>query len=277
VTRPEADVYLDPGVPAVADYLAGAVVSLAQNYALDGISFDRLRYPDFNSGDLPSWGYNPVSLARFAAETGVQRLPHPSDPAWTAWRREQLTLLARRLYLEAKRAAPSLWLSASTIAYGAPPQDFADSHAYRVVLQDWAGWLRGGFLDLNLPMNYKQNSSADAAAWFGAWNRYAPTLERGAATAVAAGIYLNDPDGTQLQTEAVTGNPDLAGWVGYSYRTPSDGVARGVDDPQVVRADLAARLTAPDRPFFEPQRFGRPPPANGAHGPRRGGRRGGGS
>jgi len=86
------------------------------------------------------------------------------------------------------------------------------------------------------------------------------TKHYGAATAVAAGIYLNDPDGTQLQTEAVTGNPDLAGWVGYSYRTPSDGVARGVDDPQAVRADLVARLTAPDRPFFEPQRFGRPPP-----------------
>jgi len=260
VTRPEADVYLDPGVPAVADYLAEAVVSLIENYDLDGVTFDRLRYPDFNDGAVPSWGYNATSLARFALETGESGLPHPTDEAWTAWRREQLTLLARRLYLEAKRADPTLWVGAATIVYGAPPQDFADSHAHRVVLQDWAGWLEGGFLDLNLLMNYKRAADPEAAAWFDAWNRYALTLQDGSATAVATGIYLNDLEGTRAQAEAVVGDAALAGWVGYSYRTPSDGVDAGWQTPETVRDELAARLAAQGGPFAETASFGRPPP-----------------
>lgn len=259
VTRPQADVYLDPGVPAVADYLTEAVVSLVENYSLDGVTFDRLRYPDFNEGGQPSWGYNPVSLARFAEETGGDPLPHPTDPAWAAWRREQVSLLERRLYLAAKRANPRLWVGAATVVYGAPPQDFTDSHAYSVVLQDWAGWLAGGFLDLNLPMNYK-NADADEAAWFDLWNRRAAVLAHGAATAVAAGVYRNDPEETRAQLREVMGDPQLSGWVGYSYRTPSRGVDRGWDEPGAVREELAALFTAPGEPFAEPGMFGPPPP-----------------
>lgn len=266
VTRPEGDVYLDPGVPAVADYLTEVVVSLVQNYGFDGVSFDRLRYPDYNDGAVPSWGYNPVSLERFARETGGSALPHPTDEGWTAWRREQLSLLQRRLYLAAKQADPTLWVGAATIVYGAPPQDFADSHAYRVVLQDWAGWLRSGFLDLNLPMNYKRNADSEAAGWFDAWNRYALTLGGGAATAVATGVYLNDPEGTRTQAAAVVGEAQLAGWVGYSYRTPSDGVEEGGLEPQAVRDELAALLTAPGEPFAVVRDFSRPPPVTALSG-----------
>ena len=255
VTRPEADVYLDPGVPAVADYLAGAVVSLAQNYDLDGVTFDRLRYPDFNLGDAPSWGYNAQSLARYVQKTGKTGLPHPSDSAWTAWRRQQLNLLERRLYLELKRANPALWVGSATIAYGAPPESFADSVAYRLVLQDWAGWLANGFLDLNIPMNYKQLGDAREAEWFRAWNRYAPTLGSGGVTAVGLGLYQNTPAEVQAQVEDVLETPGVSGWVGYSYRTPSAGTDAGLETSQTALAALeplldTATVTA----------FGRPPP-----------------
>ena len=254
VTRPEADVYLDPGVPAVADYLAAAVVSLVQ-YDLDGVTFDRLRYPDFNLEDAPSWGYNATSLARYARETGAVGLPHPSDPAWTAWRRQQLSLLERRLYLELKRADPALWVGSATIAYGAPPENFSESVAYRLVLQDWAGWLANGFLDLNVPMNYKRLGDAREAEWFQAWNRYAPTLNAGGVTAVGLGLYQNTPAEAQTQVEDVSETPGLSGWVGYSYRTPSAGTDAGLETSQTALAALgplldAATVTA----------FGRPPP-----------------
>ena len=261
VTRPEADVYLDPGVPAVADYLAAAVVSLAQNYDLDGVTFDRLRYPDFNLGGAPSWGYNTESLARYAAETGETGLPHPSDPAWAAWRRRQLSLLERRLYLELKHANPALWVGSATIAYGAPPENFAGSTAYRLVLQDWAGWLQRGFLDLNLPMNYKQQGDAREAAWFRAWNRYAPTLAAGGFTAVGLGLYRNTPAEVQAQLEDVAQTPGLAGWVGYSYRTPSAGTNAGLETATTARAALVPILTSPLRePESAVAAFGRPLP-----------------
>ena len=259
VTRPEGDVYLDPGVPAVADYLAGAVVSLVQNYDLDGVTFDRLRYPDFNLDDAPSWGYNAVSLARYAAETreetGAVGLPHPSDPTWTAWRRQQLNLLERRLYLELKRANPALWVGSATVAYGAPPEGFSESVAYRLVLQDWAGWLANNFLDLNIPMNYKRLGDAREEQWFRAWNRYAPTLGSGGVTAVGLGLYQNTPTEAQAQIEDVSETPGLSGWVGYSYRTPSAGTDVGLETAQVARAALGPLLS-----IAAPTTFGRPPP-----------------
>ena len=269
VTRPEGDVYLDPGVPAVADYLATALVSLAQNYDLDGVTFDRLRYPDFNLNDAPSWGYNAVSLARYAAETGggtgAADLPHPTDPDWTAWRRQQLSLLERRLYLELKRANPALWVGSATVAYGAPPSgasgSFSDSTAYRLVLQDWAGWLEDGFLDLNLPMNYKQLSDAGEAGWFGAWNRYASRFTAsgftaGGVTAVGLGLYRNTALDVQAQVEEIAQTPGLAGWVGYSYRTPSADTDAGLETAETARAALGLLLNTSSA---EPS-LGRPPP-----------------
>jgi len=264
VTRADKDVYLDPGHPAVAGYLAALVRSLAEGYDLDGISFDRLRYPDYNLGGVPSWGYNPVSLARFAAETGGDAYPEPTDPAWTRWRRAQVSALMRRLFFEVKATDPSLWVSAATIAYGAPPDSLAayrDSHAYKVVLQDWMGWLAAGFLDLNLPMNYKQAASAEEAAWFGAWNRVAALLGAPNFTAVATAIYLNDQEGTVRQLEETLAQEGISGWVGYSYRLPDVGVETGtVAHDEAIRA-LAAELTAPEGPFAAPRPFGPPPTA----------------
>ncbi len=258
VTRPEADVYLDPGVPAVGDYLAAALLSLVQNYDVDGVTFDRLRYPDFNLDDAPSWGYNAESLARYAAETGATGLPHPADPLWTAWRRQQLSLLERRLYLELKQANPALWVGSATIAYGAPPPSgrFSDSAAYRLVLQDWAGWLKHGFLDLNLPMNYKRSDRLHEAAWFSAWNRYAPTLRSGGVTAVGLGLYRNTPAETWGQVQSVSETPGLGGWVGYSYRTPSADTDAGAETAETARATLGSLLT----PAPTVTAFGRPPP-----------------
>lgn len=267
VTRPERDVYLDPGVPGVGDYLAEAVVSLAENYELDGVTFDRLRHPDFNLDHAPSWGYSAESLTRYALETGLNTgsvaLPHPTDPGWTAWRREQVSLLERRLYLELKQTDPSLWVGAATIAYGAPPERFAESPAYKLVLQDWAGWSAGGFLDLNVPMNYKRGGDAEEARWFSGWNRTAPGFAPKSETAVAVGLYRNPLGDTLEQLREVAATPELSGWVAYSYRAPSDAAEGDAAGVPATRAALAARLSAPGEASAATgslRSFGRPPP-----------------
>lgn len=258
-TRPEGDVYLDPGVPGVADYLAEAVVSLAENYDLDGVTLDRLRHPDFNLDGAPSWGYSAVSLERYARETGAVGLPHPTDPAWTAWRREQVSLLERRLYLELKQANPQLWVGAATVTYGAPPERFADSLAYGLVLQDWAGWAAGGFLDLNLPMNYKRGADAQEAAWFSGWNRAAEAFAPTTATAPAVGLYRNTLPGTLAQLREVATTTGLSGWSAYSYRAPSEEAEANEAGVPATRAVLATLLTMPGEPAAKEGTFGRPP------------------
>lgn len=259
VTRPERDVYLDPGVPGVADYLSEALVSLSENYDLDGVTLDRLRHPDFNLGQAPSWGYGKISLERYRRETGASALPHPTDPAWTAWRREQVSLLERRLYLALKQADPTLWVGAATVAFGRPPERFTDAPAYTLVLQDWAGWATNGFLDLNLPMNYKQAGTPEAK-WFSGWNEAAPRFTPGTDTAPAVGLYRNTLPGTLAQLREVAATPGLAGWSLYSYRAPSEEAERGEASARATRKALAALLTAPGEPAAQRGAFGRPPP-----------------
>jgi len=44
-SRP-GDTYLDPGHPDAVDYIVSMYTSVVENYDVDGINFDRIRYPD---------------------------------------------------------------------------------------------------------------------------------------------------------------------------------------------------------------------------------------
>ncbi len=169
-----------------------------------------------------------------------------------------------------KQADPTLWVGAATIAYGAPPGRFDESPAYRLVLQDWAGWSAGGFLDLNMPMNYKRGGDAEEAAWFSGWNRAAPSFTPNSRTAVAVGLYRNPLGDTLAQLREVAAMAGLSGWVGYSYRAPSDDAEGDEAGVPATRTALAALLRTPGEASaatgslrsgsFKPGSFGRPPP-----------------
>ena len=122
-----------------------------------------MRYPDLTLPDWPldnAWGYNPVALARFHAATGRSDRPLPNDPQWSQWRRDQITNIVRKVYVEAHAINPYLRMSADTITYGDGPQayggDWTQTRPYRETLQDWRGWMQEGILDTNIPMNYKR-------------------------------------------------------------------------------------------------------------------------
>src|SRR5687767_14116446 len=152
------DYYLDPGHPAAADYIAEMYLSVIRNYDVDGVNFDRVRYPD-TSGPQ-TWGYNPVSVARFQEATGRTDTPLSTDPQWSQWRRDQVTNVVRKVYVEAYAIKPHVVISADTITYGYGPQStvggWEGTRTYVEVLQDWRAWMREGILDLNIPMNYKR-------------------------------------------------------------------------------------------------------------------------
>ncbi|WP_425514220.1 family 10 glycosylhydrolase [Deinococcus aestuarii] len=223
--REGVDGWLDPAIPAAADFMVAGIVGLVRNYPVDGVQLDRIRYPD---GGV--WGYDPKVLARYRAETGARGTPAPTDPRWLAWKREQVTALVRRISLEVKAARPSAWVSAATITYQAPPAPgdlaaFRKTRTYADVLQDWPTWMQEGLIDLNVLMNYKRDAVGPQAAWFDGWNAFAASVRaapgdpRGAEVAGGTALYLNPPQVTAAQA-ARTVAAGL-GWVGYSYRTPT--------------------------------------------------------
>jgi uncharacterized lipoprotein YddW (UPF0748 family) len=200
--------FLDPGHPAAADYIARVYVNLVKNYAVDGIHFDYIRYPETDKA-LPRGapvGYNPVALARFRRATGRTDTPDSGDQQFIEWRRQQVTQLVRRVYLEVKAVNPRLRVSAALIPWGKPPateKEFSNSAPMQRVFQDWNGWLREGILDMAIPMNYADEQNAQRREWFNGWIRFEKTHTHGRQLAVGVGSYMNQPQDTLAQLSRV--------------------------------------------------------------------------
>ena len=250
------DWLLDPGHPDAAEYIKNMYVSVAQNYDVDGLQFDRVRYPDYNPVGGPSqWGYNATALERYRAETGASGVPDPADPQWSAWRRDQVTQLVRETTLAVKAVKPAVVMAAATITYGEGPlteADFATKRPYTEVAQDWLSWVKLGYLDQNVMMNYKRDFNPSQSLWYGQWNAFAASLEASSPLTEqvsGAALYINDVASSlnQIRKAQAAG----LGWAGYSYRNPSADVAASpqVKPQDAVIAELRARLTEPDGPF----------------------------
>ena len=222
-SRAGKDEILDLGHPAAAEYIVQYYLSVLENYDIDGIQFDRVRYPDSSDSLFrPVWGYNPTALNRFRLETKRTDTPEPLDAQWTDWRRDQISNLVRRIYLEAKIRKPNLWVSAATITYRAAPrnlEEFKQTRTYSEVLQDWAGWTQAGILDLNIPMNYKREYDPIQQKEFDGWNAFAAATKENALVATGAGIFVNSLADSRKQYTRSLATPGISGWIGYSYRT----------------------------------------------------------
>jgi uncharacterized lipoprotein YddW (UPF0748 family) len=250
-TRAGADYVLDLGHPDAAEFVANMYSSIVQNYAVDGVQFDRIRYPD--SGGPPflaTWGYNPMALERFQLETNRTDKPGVADPQWLQWRRDQVTNLVRRVYLQVKSIRPSVWVSAATITYREAPtnlEQFEQTRTYSEILQDWPAWMREGILDLNIPMNYKREREPDQVKWFDGWNLFAVQHKAQGRVAVGTANYLNSASDGVNQLKRGLSVTGMDGWVGYSYRTPDSEVLgtrrSSLDGQKILGSNLANTFT----------------------------------
>jgi uncharacterized lipoprotein YddW (UPF0748 family) len=234
--RAGLDYLLDPGHPDAADYIVRMYTSVAENYDIDGLNFDRVRFPDQNLPAFPgvsAWGYNQVALGRFQQLIGQPATykPAPNDAAWMAWRRDQITNIVRKVYVETHAINPHIAISADTITYGYGPATqggWENTRTYREVLQDWRGWMEEGILDLNIPMNYKREHFTtepnNQRRMYLEWNEFARDHKYARQVAIGTAIYLNMTANSITQVrKALTPNANgnsAIGWVGYSYRTP---------------------------------------------------------
>jgi uncharacterized lipoprotein YddW (UPF0748 family) len=217
----------DQGHPEVQRHTYNVLMDVLNRYDVDGIHFDYIRYSDGgSSGNNQPWGYNPVSVARFKQQTGTSTIPTPTNAAWLQWRRDQVTALVRKVYLNAWAAKPDVRVSASLITYGNAPANlnlssWQASEAYSRVLQDWRGWLEEGILDLGCPMAYKTSNTS-----FSGWTNFIRERQYGRASAIGMGWYLNPMSQTLAQIDIArtsgTNGVKAAGVLGYSYAVPDN-------------------------------------------------------
>lgn len=206
----EEGVYADPGIAGYREHFADVCADVARRYAVDSIHFDYVRYPG------REWGYAPLALEAYRAETGASGKPAVDDANWLAWKRDQVTALVRLVREKVKAVAPECKIQASTIPWGDCPDDFTDSAAYNVVCQDWRMWMERGLIDENCPMVYAKEFEEAGAARFRRWVDGVKRWSYGRPAYVGIAAMWNNAEQMLAQVEVVR-NAGLPGFVLFAF------------------------------------------------------------
>lgn len=138
--RHNGEWYLDPGVPETRAYLRSLVAELVENYDIDGIHFDYIRYPE--------------QAHRFP-DKAVHR-KYGKNQSLSEWRRDNISRFVSEVYDDVKRLKPWVQVSSSPLGKFSriPQHPNAGWTAYESVYQDVRRWLKEGKQDMIVPMMY---------------------------------------------------------------------------------------------------------------------------
>lgn len=171
IRKIDADGYMNPEAPTTARYLADICKEITQNYDIDGIHLDYIRYPE-------TW------KMKVSKEQG----------------RNNITRIVKAIHDSVKAIKPWVKISCSPIG------KFNDlsrywSHgwnAYDKVCQDAQGWLKDGLMDELFPMMYFRNEQffPFAVDW--------AEQSHGKIVAPGLGIYFLDPKEGKWRLEDIT-------------------------------------------------------------------------
>ncbi len=146
--------FMNPENSQTADYIANICGEIVDNYDVDGIHLDYIRYPE-------NWKYT-VSRTKG---------------------REHITSIVRRIHQRIKAKKPWVKLSCSPIGKYSDLTRYSSKgwNAYDAVCQDAQGWLREGLMDQLYPMMYFRGDNFYPFAVDWAENTYGRTIVPGLA------------------------------------------------------------------------------------------------
>ncbi|MGI8908484.1 MAG: family 10 glycosylhydrolase [Candidatus Sumerlaeaceae bacterium] len=117
--------WADPSRADVRNYTRNVLMDFVSNYDVDGVIFDRIRYPS------SQYSYNPTGLA----EMGISGTPAPTDAAFREARKNAITTFLGSAYEAATTLKPWLIVGTVPIAYAS---DLGST--YNSVFQFWPKW-----------------------------------------------------------------------------------------------------------------------------------------
>ncbi len=139
VRKYKGEWFLDPGNPQTDNYLLHIVAEIVDNYDIDGIHFDYIRYPD-NSRRFP--------------DAAMYRL-HGKGKSLEEWRRDNITRFVVKAYDLVKSKKRWVQISSSPLGrYRSINGSGRGWTAFETVFQDAASWLKMGKHDALYPMMY---------------------------------------------------------------------------------------------------------------------------
>ena len=150
--------YLSPIEDQSADHTVAVVRDIVSRYAVDGVHFDYVRYPndefDYSRGALAAFRRSVIGdlsaadLRRYDARISGEPLIYTAafPERWHAFRAARMTVLMSRLRDTVRAEKPSAIVSAAV------SPDAGEAASRR--LQDWRTWLDRGIVDVICPMAY---------------------------------------------------------------------------------------------------------------------------
>ena len=138
-TAKGGEMFMIPGKPETADYIANICKEIVENYDVDGISLDYIRYPE--------------SIYNFSDEN---LYPRASSQSKADWKRENITRIVRRVHDVVKPIKPWVKLSSSPIGKYKDTSRYSAGgwNGYNAMWQDPILWLKEDWQDLLFPMMY---------------------------------------------------------------------------------------------------------------------------
>ena len=140
--------YLAPTHPEVDAHLQNVITELLQNYNLDGIHFDYIRYHAIG------WGMNPTGLKFFLNYSigmpGLPALEVKQKPSFDDYKRSAITKFLNKASMRIKAYQPKCVISAAV-----KPNLFNAKNTFG---QEWDVWLTRGYIDWAVPMNYSNEN-----------------------------------------------------------------------------------------------------------------------
>lgn len=155
--RGQPETWLDPANPQVRSYLLALTRELVQDYQVDGIHLDYIRYPFQNASSRNVFGFGRAAREGFQQLSGVD--PLQLDPLadrslwqlWTRYRTQQVNEVVESIARTARSLNPRVILSAAV--YALPRNE-----RLQKLQQDWEKWIQAGELDLLIPLTYAGNT-----------------------------------------------------------------------------------------------------------------------
>ena len=142
----------------VQQFLINLGVELAENYDLDGIQLDRVRYGTKKGTDgwpvASDFGYDEAHLQLYRDQNDGADMPAtwtPTSTEFKKWRSEILDDFHQKYYAAVKEVNPNIMVSNTPVVY---------PYGYDNFMQNWPNWPKQGSVDFISPQLYRYNISS---------------------------------------------------------------------------------------------------------------------
>ena len=143
----QPEFWIDPSNLQGRQFIKDLAREIVQNYPVDGVQFDYIRYP-FN-GKGTEMGFDWAGRMRFERETGLNldRMDEETRTVWQAWKISQVSSFVRDTSQYLRKLRPGLRISAAVYA---TPRRLRTGN----IQQEWETWVANGWVDTLNPMTY---------------------------------------------------------------------------------------------------------------------------